>query len=95
VLLESLARANGTFFSDSSKPCLQASGSVRIRAEKESSEQCMIEVLGRRVSTSSFAMYTFSAAVMVQAITLLCTSSFADYGTFSISYFTYSSHGAI
>jgi UMF1 family MFS transporter len=34
------------------------------------------------MSTSSFAMYTFSVAVMVQAITLLCTSSFADYGMF-------------
>jgi UMF1 family MFS transporter len=55
----------------------------------------MIEFMGRTMSTSSFAMYTFSAAVMVQAITLLCTSSFADYGTFPTSNFTCPSHIAV
>jgi UMF1 family MFS transporter len=47
---------------------------------RNDTEQCMISFLGRTMSTSSFAMYTFSAAVMVQALTLICTSSFADYG---------------
>jgi len=40
----------------------------------------MIKILNTTISTSSFAMYTFSAAVMVQAVTLVCFSSFADHG---------------
>lgn len=40
----------------------------------------MINFLGSDISTSSFAMYTFSAAVLVQALTLICFSSFADHG---------------
>ncbi|KAH8724154.1 autophagy-related protein 22-like protein [Phaeosphaeriaceae sp. PMI808] len=34
------------------------------------------------MSTSSFAMYSFAGAVLVQAITLVCFSSFADYGPY-------------
>lgn len=53
-----------------------------MRAEDglEGSDQCMIKILNTTISTSSFAMYTFSAAVMVQAVTLVCFSSFADHG---------------
>jgi UMF1 family MFS transporter len=75
VILEQLARENGTFFSDRTKPCVD-SGGLR-RREKE---QCMIEFAGTSVSTSSFAMYTLSLAVMVQALVLVCFSSFADHG---------------
>lgn len=83
-MLEQLARENGFFFSDRSKPCVEP-GRPRIRdAEKSSAvkegEQCMVRFLGRDMSTSSFAMYSFSAAVMVQAVTLVCFSSFADHG---------------
>lgn len=84
VILEQLARENGTFFSDRSKPCIDHAGSLRMRAEtgQTDNEQCMIEILGKAMSTSSFAMYTSSAAVLVQAVTLVCFSSFADYGRF-------------
>jgi UMF1 family MFS transporter len=44
------------------------------------SEQCMVRYLGRDMSTSSFAMYTFSTAVLLQAVVLICFSSFADHG---------------
>jgi len=40
----------------------------------------MVTLLGKTMSTSSFAMYTFSAAVLVQALTLVSFSSFADHG---------------
>jgi hypothetical protein len=42
----------------------------------------MVTLLGKTMSTSSFAMYTFAAAVLVQALTLVCFSSFADHGMF-------------
>ncbi|KAG9194838.1 hypothetical protein G6011_04873 [Alternaria panax] len=90
VILEQLARENGVFFSDHSKPCVDdsASGRLRIRedagqkAEGGDSEQCMVRYLGRDMSTSSFAMYTFSTAVLLQAVVLICFSSFADYGPY-------------
>lgn len=41
----------------------------------------MVKYLGREMSTSSFAMYTFSTAVLLQAVVLICFSSFADHGT--------------
>lgn len=88
VVLEQLARENGVFISQS-KPCIDVSGSgnagrVQIRDEhgQSKSEQCMTTFLGKKMSTSSFAMYTFSAAVMVQAVTLVCFSSFADHGMY-------------
>ena len=40
----------------------------------------MVQYLGSEISTSSFAMYTSSFAVLLQALVLICFSSFADYG---------------
>jgi UMF1 family MFS transporter len=51
-----------------------------MRADGGEKEQCVVNFLGTEVTTSSFAMYTFSAAVLVQAVTLICFSSFADHG---------------
>lgn len=90
VLLEQLARERGFFFSDRSKPCVDhqsGTGSdgdptrLQIRANDDQKEQCVVNFLGADVTTASFAMYTVSAAVVVQAVTLVCVSSFADYGT--------------
>ncbi|KAF1847772.1 autophagy-related protein 22-1 [Cucurbitaria berberidis CBS 394.84] len=90
VVLEQLARENGVFFSDRSKSCVdhvpgsgQAGRALQIRGEqKKESEQCMVLFLGKEMSTSSFAMYTFSAAVLIQAVMLVCFSSFADHGPY-------------
>jgi UMF1 family MFS transporter len=77
------------FFSDRSKPCVDhAPNSLSdvnatklfIRVDNGQKDQCLISFLGAEVTTASFAMYTSSAAVVVQAITLICVSSFADYG---------------
>ncbi len=46
----------------------------------------MIHLLGKTMSTSSFAMYTSAASVLAQAITLVLFSSFADHGMY-ILYF--------
>lgn len=84
VVLEQLARENGHFFSDRSKPCVERAGGVRVRVRAENgtlNEQCMVTLLGKDVSTSSFSLYTFSAAVLVQALVLVLFSSFADHGS--------------
>jgi UMF1 family MFS transporter len=41
----------------------------------------MVGVLGLHITTASFAMYTFSLAVLIQALTLISFSALADYGT--------------
>ncbi|KAJ4351644.1 Autophagy protein 22 [Didymosphaeria variabile] len=88
VLLEQLPRERGVLFSDSSKPCVDPPGSGdagRFRARaggSDSDDQCIVRFLGSEVTTTSFAMYTTSAAVLFQAITLICFSSFADYGPY-------------
>lgn len=86
--MEQLARENGVFFSDRTKPCVDHSASEKLRLRADNgqktgdSEQCMVKFLGKDMSTSSFAMYTFSAAVLLQAVVLICFSSFADHGMF-------------
>ncbi|KAF3009906.1 Autophagy protein 22 [Curvularia kusanoi] len=88
VVLEQLARENGVLFGDRTTPCVDRSGSLSARAAGNGTtgegmkEQCMVKVLGKEVSTSSFSLYTFSAAVLVQAIVLVLFSSFADHGPY-------------
>jgi UMF1 family MFS transporter len=89
VLLEQLPRERGVLFSDRTKPCISPPGStdsgdqasLRVR-DAGSEDQCIVTFLGAEVTTASFAMYTTSAAVLTQAVTLICFSSFADYGTY-------------
>lgn len=49
-------------------------------AAKTDNGQCVISLFGLEVNTASFAMYTFSLAVLVQALALVSFSSFADHG---------------
>jgi len=55
--------------------------SVFARAvEGADSGQCVINLGGVEINTASFAMYTFSLGVLVQALALVSFSSMADYG---------------
>ncbi|KAI1569203.1 ATG22 multi-domain protein [Pyrenophora tritici-repentis] len=88
VILEQLARENGVFFSDRSKPCIdhhQAPVGDATAPKKQGEEQCIVRYLGKDMSTSSFAMYTFSTAVLLQALVLICFSSFADHVIVGVS----------
>lgn len=62
----------------------EASNSTMGLFERESAtrdhDQCVVKVAGIEVTTSSFAMYTFSFAVLVQAIALVSFSAVADHG---------------
>lgn len=42
----------------------------------------MVHVLGLEINTASFAMYTFSASVLLQALLVVSISSFADHGQY-------------
>lgn len=55
----------------------------RRAASGEKESQCVVHPFGREVSTASYAMYTFSAAVLVQALVLVSFSAVADHGKFS------------
>lgn len=82
VTLEQLARENGVLYSDRSTPCVSPSASAAHRLlsrDDRDPNQCVINPFGMEITTASFAMYTFSAAVL-QATALVSFSSFADYG---------------
>ena len=86
MTLEQLAREQGVLWSDKTTPCLanvkDARGlesSNRLTARREDG-QCIVRPFGKEITTASFAMYTFSLAVLIQAATLVSFSSFADHG---------------
>ncbi|CAG8972465.1 hypothetical protein HYALB_00001154 [Hymenoscyphus albidus] len=94
VTLEQLARERGVLWSDRTTSCMQkvvnnateiavnSTSVVLARADKDKNNQCIVSVFGTEVTTSSFAMYTFSMAVFVQALALISFSSVADYGSY-------------
>jgi UMF1 family MFS transporter len=62
-----------------------AATSLLSRASKEDNNQCIIHLFGGEITTASFAMYNFSLAVLVQALSLISFSSVADYGMYYLS----------
>lgn len=46
------------------------------------SSQCIVNVLGMEVNTASFAMYTFSVSVLLQAVIVVSISCAADHGNY-------------
>ncbi|XMA16650.1 hypothetical protein WAI453_009441 [Rhynchosporium graminicola] len=95
VALEQLARENGVLWSDNTIPCVAKSerkGPATIVAgllsraagsdiDSDTNHQCVIPALGN-MTTSSFALYTFSIAVFVQALALVSFSAVADHGRY-------------
>jgi UMF1 family MFS transporter len=43
-------------------------------------QQCVVDILGMEINTASFAMYTFSFSVLVQALLIISMSGAADHG---------------
>ncbi|KJX97704.1 autophagy-related protein 22 [Zymoseptoria brevis] len=90
VTLEQLAREAGVLRSDGVTPCIVPKGSTpsarhivrSLFTRADESNQCVVYPFGHMVSSSSFALYTFSAAVFVQALVLISFSPVADYGTY-------------
>jgi UMF1 family MFS transporter len=97
VTLEQLARDNGVLWSDKTTPC-SAKTAVKVasavnatvaglltRADGRDDDQCVVYPFGSEMTTASFAMYTFSLAVLIQALSLVSFSSVADHGQFAKS----------
>lgn len=80
LTLEQLARERGTL-QTSHSPCVGDSNN----GAQADNEQCVVGILGLQVNTASFAMYTFSLAVLIQALTLVSFSALADYGMIECS----------
>ncbi|PLB51041.1 hypothetical protein P170DRAFT_355853 [Aspergillus steynii IBT 23096] len=88
LTLEQLAREHGTLKS-SHLPCTgpdspsaapgNGTAPAMFRRDGTDNEQCVVGLLGLEINTASFAMYTFSLAVLVQALTLVSFSALADY----------------
>ncbi|KAF3762358.1 MFS general substrate transporter [Cryphonectria parasitica EP155] len=76
ILLESLARENGTLLKNG-KPCGPSNDKMN-----DDGKQCVVHVLGVEINTASFAMYTFSISVLLQALLVVSISSAADHGQY-------------
>jgi UMF1 family MFS transporter len=77
--LEQLAREQG-FFPSSHRPCVGPDAPPAGNGTVAVNEACVVPLMGLTINTASFAMYTFSLAVLVQALTLVSFSALADYG---------------
>lgn len=89
VTLEQLAKENAVLWSDKTTSCMTkpavenaTTTAIRLlaRAGERDDTQCVVHLFGTEITTSSFAMYTFSFAVFIQALTLVSFSSTADHG---------------
>ncbi|PYI06685.1 MFS transporter family protein [Aspergillus sclerotiicarbonarius CBS 121057] len=83
LTLEQLARERG-YLQNSHLPCVgpdspSAPGNSPAMFRRDDNEQCVVGLMGLQINTASFAMYTFSLAVLVQALTLISFSALADY----------------
>ncbi|KAK2005098.1 autophagy protein Atg22 [Colletotrichum falcatum] len=74
ILLETLARENGVLLSDRTTPCGTSD------SKNKADGQCIVYVVGIEINTASFAMYTFSISVLLQALLVVSISSAADHG---------------
>ena len=77
LTLEQLAREHGTL-QTSHLPCWGPQAPTN--GTQHADEQCIVGIMGLHINTASFAMYTFSLAVLIQALTLISFSALADYG---------------
>ena len=92
IALEQLSRERGFLLSDRTKPCKGSSidlstpgpdhrhSTFHSRSPKAEAGQCIITILGADVNTASFAMYTFSISVLIQALLIISMSAAADHG---------------
>lgn len=96
ITLEDLARASpsAVLASDPTRSCKAKVGIPEIAASmslaraheshggKHANSQCVFHFLGVEINTASFAMYTFSVSVLLQALVVVTMSGAADHGRF-------------
>ncbi|KAJ5992871.1 Autophagy-related protein 22-1 [Penicillium sp. IBT 35674x] len=89
ITLEQMARDRGVLLSDKTTPCSpmwnpshQVNRQSGHEAQNPNSSQCIIFFLGAEINTASFALYTFSLSVLVQAVLIISMSGAADHGSY-------------
>jgi UMF1 family MFS transporter len=90
ITLEQLARERGWVEGNRSQSCkagleMPDSGyrnSTAMARPPHEVRQCIIDIFGFEINTASFAMYTFSISVLVQALLIISISAAADHGKF-------------
>nr|POF15238.1 autophagy-related protein 22-2 [Quercus suber] len=86
MILEDLARSSTTavLASDHSQQCISArlDGPASRGVHAEHGTQCVFRLLGAEINTASFAMYTFSISVLLQALVVVTMSGAADHGRY-------------
>lgn len=79
-----MARDRGVLLSDKITPC-STTWSPSTQSNHPpgyGAGQCVVFFLGAEINTASFALYTFSASVLVQAILIISMSGAADHGSY-------------
>lgn len=90
ITLEQLARERGWIEGDKLQSCkaglevpeIPHQTPTPIARPPHEVRQCMVDILGFEINTASFAMYTFSISVLVQALLIISISAAADHGKF-------------
>ncbi|KAL9107040.1 MAG: hypothetical protein Q9227_007986 [Pyrenula ochraceoflavens] len=93
ITLEQLARDQGVLERDPRIPCKASwkpsflsadAGDDLFHSSKKKAEHsaCIVKILGLDINTASFAMYTFSISVLVQALLIISMSGVADHGPY-------------
>lgn len=77
LTLEQLTREVGVLQSDKTKPCVAPPSST---LSSRSENQCIVELFGYDLNTSSFTLYSFSLAIVVQTLVLISIGAISDYG---------------
>lgn len=89
ITLEQLARDQGVLLSDKTTPCSPTWKSAKhtphgndFSIQSPATGPCVVYILGAEINTASFALYTFSLSVLVQAILIISMSGAADHGSY-------------
>lgn len=92
MILEQLARERGVLQSDRSTSCTAEpptpsgnsinSSNPHIHPPRPGNNQCIVDFAGFEINTASFAMYTFSISVLLQALLVITMSGAADHGRY-------------
>jgi len=89
ITIEDLARGSpsAVLASDHSKSCKtrvdipEIVATLLPKRRSHASNQCVFSLLGIEINTASFAMYTFSISVLLQALVVVTMSGAADHGS--------------
>lgn len=90
ITLEDLARGSpsAVLASDPTRSCKtkvdipEMAATFGAGGMKHANNQCVFRLLGLEINTASFAMYTFSISVLLQALVVVTMSGAADHGRF-------------